>query len=462
MAGRAPRAGFIAYAALLVLSVAAGLWRRHVVDGLSSSEDWLHVESLLTAFDYAFHALGAASAVALVAVARAPRAARTGGLAMAAASLEGFDVLVAVGQRVLVKSWTTMSSAHLDAVLRAVSAVTSLAYFAATALVVATTARVGRAAAAPRIAPIAWGGVGLVGVRVVLVGVTLAFGERAWKLPGFGRLEEGLYYLSTAVVVAVCIAAALVVGRIAAESPAHADAAPGDARAEALPDAWRHVSGGIALYLGAAGARVLCALLAYGVMAGASGAYDYTTLHTVRDGVVSVAFFSGLATVAMLAGVWRISRAPVEAGGSGPAMVALVLMVLGFAGDLVSTGITADALGGSASAAFFAMDALPVVAFFSAAFGVGAAVSLLYSFRNMAFALGHQDLGTRARATSALTATTGVVACMALLALTHMPTELLLLLAIILLPLAGASLVQFLRVAIPLGRAIRARLAPQT
>jgi hypothetical protein len=181
----------------------------------------------------------------------------------------------------------------------------------------------------------------------------------------------------------------------------------------------------------------------------------------VRDGVVTVAFFSGIATVAMLAGVWRISRAPAEAGGSGPAMAALVLMVLGFAGDLVSTAITADALGGSVSAAFFAMDALPVVAFFSMAFGAGAAISLLRAFGNMAQALGQQDLGARARGTSTLAATTGVIACIALLALTHLPAELLLLLAIVLLPLAVATLVQFLRVAVPLGRTIRARLALQ-
>jgi uncharacterized membrane protein YccF (DUF307 family) len=256
-------------------------------------------------------------------------------------------------------------------------------------------------------------------------------------------------------VAGLAVAAGILVARIPGDPAVRTDVrSPG-----ALPSSWRSASGGIALYLGAAAARVGCALLGYAVMAGASGASDYSSLRSVRDGVVSVAVLSGAATLAMLAGVWRISRAPAESGSSGPALAALGFMVMGFVLDLVSTGITADALGGSVSAAFFAMDALPVLGCLSAALGVGAAVSLLRSFGNMATALGSEEIAARARATALLSGTTGAITCGALLALTHLTTELLLFLAVLLLPLAVATLVQFLRVALPLGREIRTRAA---
>jgi hypothetical protein len=172
---------------------------------------------------------------------------------------------------------------------------------------------------------------------------------------------------------------------------------------------------------------------------------------------VSVAFLSGLASIAMLAGLWRISRAPAETGASGPALAALGFGVLGLVLDVVTTSITADALGGSLSAAFFAMDALPLLGFLGAALGVGAAVSLLRSLGNLAGAIGAADIAARAKATAALAGVTGATMALAMLALKHLTTELLLFFALIVLPLAAATLVQFLRVALPLGSAIRAR-----
>jgi hypothetical protein len=140
-------------------------------------------------------------------------------------------------------------------------------------------------------------------------------------------------------------------------------------------------------------------------------------------------------------------------------MVTLFLMILGVMLDLVTTSITLDALGGSLSAAFFAMDALPIIAAVAAVLGVGAGIGLLRSFGNMAQALGAEELGGRAKSATALLGVAGGIAAVAMLGLKHMAVEVLLLVAVIVLPLAIAALVQFLRVAVPLGRAIRARLA---
>jgi len=165
-----------------------------------------------------------------------------------------------------------------------------------------------------------------------------------------------------------------------------------------------------------------------------------------------------VASLVMLAGVWRITRAPPDSGGTGPAMVTLCLMILGLSLDLATTSITLDALGGSLSAAFFAMDALPYLGFFAVLLGVGAGVALLVSLGNMAQTLGASELRARSKSATALLVIAGGVAGLAMLALKHMPVELLALLAVGLVPVAIAALVQFLRVAVPLGRVIRGRL----
>ena len=72
-------------------------------------------------------------------------------------------------------------------------------------------------------------------------------------------------------------------------------------------------------------------------MAGGTGDTGTPDLRGMHDSVFVVAVLSGTASLTMLAGVWRITRAPPESGGTGPAMVTLCLMILGLATDLVTT-----------------------------------------------------------------------------------------------------------------------------
>ncbi|HEY6460998.1 MAG TPA: hypothetical protein VIY73_12630 [Polyangiaceae bacterium] len=456
MAARVSRVGFFAYAVIAAADLAANAWQRQVIDEASASKDWSRAESLLHVLTYANVAMSVAMVMALVAVGRAPRAARIGGLAIAAAILEGVTLLLTIGERVLLSSWVG-SSGRVDTFVTATSGVATILYLAATAVLFVACLRVARAARGAGMGilfHVAVAGLTLTGARAVVHVVALVLGEHAWKSAAFSAISTGAYYAGSAVLVGAAIAAGIAVGRIPDE-----EAALTPPPADALPRVWGGVAAGIGLYLGAAGARVLCALLEYAVLAGASGASGHGGLRQVRDGVIMVAALSAIATLAMFAGVWRIARAPAESNGGGPALAALGFMGMGFVFDLVSTAITADALDGSVSAAFFAMDALPVVAFFSGVLGVGAAISLLRAFGNIAGAIGHVQLVSRARATTFLAGSTGALVCLALLGLTRVPAELLLVVAVVALPLAVVTLVQFLRVAVPLGQSIRARAA---
>jgi hypothetical protein len=136
--------------------------------------------------------------------------------------------------------------------------------------------------------------------------------------------------------------------------------------------------------------------------------------------------------------------------------VALTLALIAFGLDAWGTFITADALDGHVSAAFFAMDALPIIAGIAGLIGIGAAVALLVALRNLATSLVLPDVADRARGAIGFVLGTGALFGVAL-ALTRAP-ELMLAVAVLALPLAVAALVQFLRVALAVGREIRARL----
>lgn len=457
MSRRLPRMGFLAFAALVAIRVAASEWERRAVAAASEPQDWSRLDRVLDAMQYVDAAIGVATVVALLAAARTPPAARVRGIAVGAAALEGFGVLAAPAERMLLKVLSAGSGASTEAWIRGISAVLTVAYLAGVTLVVLACIRVARAAGARYVAHVGIAALVLFGARLALRSAGWVLGDHLWSAPGVSGLDMAVWYASSALLVGLTACAGVLLPRVP-EAPSDA-AGEGAPPAGALPPAWGRIAGGIGLYLGAAGARVLCALLGYLIMSGASGASDYGSLRDVRDGIVMVAVLSGCASVAMLAGVWQIARAPAESNGGGPALAALGFMVMGLGLDVVSTGITADALGGSVSAAFFAMDALPVVAAFSAVLGVGAAVSLLRSFGNIASAVGDEALAARARSTALLAASTGGVAFLVLLGMKHVPVELLLLVAVVLLPMACATLVQFLRVAVPLGQTIRARVA---
>jgi hypothetical protein len=326
------------------------------------------------------------------------------------------------------------------------------------ALALVVTVRIGRAASARATVPLALAAFAAIAVDLMLyvAALTLRYGHAGLEAPAaLVTIKTVAYYAGTLLVSGCAAHAGVVVARVAEpEAPA-----PGDPAA-ALSPQWSAAATGIGLYLGGAAARVVCAVLGYAVLAGgSSGASGGTPdLHAMHDSTFVVAVLSGAASLTMLLGVWRITRAPAESGGPGPAMITLCLMVMGLALDFATTSITLDALGGSLSAAFFAMDALPWLAGGAALLGVGAGVALLRSFRNMARALGAEELAARARSATALLGIAGTTLGLVVLGLKHLPSEVLALIAFVVLPVALAALVQFLRVAVPLGRTIRDRL----
>jgi hypothetical protein len=374
---------------------------------------------------------------------------------MAAAIAAGLGVVLEVAQRVYV---TFGSSGGVDRIERWIAIFGGGMVLAETVekgLVAVIAVRVGRAVGARALVPVGMGSLVATVLSFTMYVVLLVRG-REGAHGAAATIQTVAYYASTVLAVAAAIHAGVAVKRVPVpETPASTE--PGSA--EPLSPRWRAAADGIALYLGGAVARIVCALLGYLAMAGGTGDTGTPDLHGMHDSVFLVAVLSGAASLTMLAGVWRITRAPPESGGPGPAMVTLFLMILGLGTDLVTTSITLDALGGSLSAAFFAMDALPWLAAGAALLGVGAGVALLRSFGNMATALGAEELSGRARTATALLVLGGGVAGLAMLGLKHMPVEVLGVFAVVLFPVAIAALVQFLRVAVPLGRTIRGRLA---
>ena len=456
---RAPRVGLFAYAGCLTVELLLGLWSRHVMAAVrAEAETFSQVERLLDLIGYGYVAVGMGGAVALVALAGAPRSAGVSRVAIGAAVAAGLGVALELGQRVFLTVAASGGIGRLEHVLTVFGIGMVLADTVARALVVVIAARVGRAVSARATVAVAVVALVALAIDLAIYVVQRALGDRAHPAGTLGTLQTGAYYASTLLVAAAAILAGRSLGRV----PALEASAPEKPSAEqALSPRWREAADGIGLYLGGAVARIVCSLLGYAVMAGASGASGASgpsDLRGVRDGLLVVAVLSGVASLVMLAGVWRITRAPPDSGGTGPAMVTLCLMILGLSLDLATTSITLDALGGSLSAAFFAMDALPYLGFFAVLLGVGAGVALLVSLGNMAQTLGASELRARSKSATALLVIAGGVAGLAMLALKHMPVELLALLAVGLVPVAIAALVQFLRVAVPLGRVIRGRL----
>ena len=456
MSMRGPRVGLFAYAGCLAVEVLLGLAGRLIMARMRQGETFTRVGKLLDLVGYGYIAVGIGAVVALAVLAGPPRTALVSRLAMAAAMAAGLGIVLELAQRVFITFGSPGGTERMERAMQIFGAGMVLAETVEKVLVAVIAVRVGRAVGARALVPLAVGSLAASLLAFAMYLLMLVRG-REESAHGAATTIQTVAYYASAILVA---AAAMHAGWSFPRAPVPVVAAstePGSA--ETLPPRWRAAADGIALYLGGALARVVCAMLGYAAMAGGTGDTGTPDLRGMHDSVFVVAVLSGAASLTMLAGVLRITRAPPDSGGTGPAMVTLCLMILGLATDLVTTSITLDALGGSLSAAFFAMDALPWLASGAALLGVGAGVALLRSFGNMAKALGAEELNGRAKSATGLLVIGGGVAGLAMLGLKHMPVEVLGLVAVVVLPVAIAAVVQFLRVAVPLGRVIRGRLA---
>jgi hypothetical protein len=454
---RAPRTGLFAYAACIAAELSLGAWTRHALAVARDGDGgFKQVERLLDLIGYGYVGLGVGAAIALAAVAGTRRPALGSRVALGAAVATGLGVALELAQRVYLSVLVGASGVdQLERVIHVFGVGMVLADTTAKVLAAIVAVRIGRAASARASLPIALVAFAAIAVDVALYVMSLTL-TRGTEAPAtLSTIQTASYYVGALFVAGAVVHAGLVLPRVQEPELASSNA---PVLANALAPSWGSVASGIGLYLGGAAARLLCALLGYAVMAGGSGGPGTPDLHAMHDAVLGVAVFSGAASLTMLAGVWRITRGPAESGGPGPAMVTLCLMILGLTLDLVMTSITLEALGGSVSAAFFAMDALPLLAGGAALLGVGAGVALLTSFGSMARALGADELHRRAKSGAVLLVIAGGTAGVAVLGLKHMPVEVLGLAAFVVLPVAVAALVQFLRVAVPLGRLIRSRL----
>ncbi len=439
MGARSARIGFIGYAATLVALVGVGFWNSYLMSrighDLSSGLDWQ-----LKILGGLYLALEVLAIAALVFMSRVPDATRARRTIVAAAIVAGVAMVVGLAQRLLLDGHL-VSYERIETMLRIVGVATSILYAASEILLGVAGMRIASAANNERVRALAMAAIVARALVFVLQLVPARFQWLVW----IHRADDLL-------LAALCVALALVVPRVA-EPEATLAAGEDDER---LSPSWRAPADGISLYLGAGVARVVCALGTWLVMFGARSAHGLGDLRDVRAQLLVVAALSAMATIAMLVALWRISAAPLEWRASGPALVALTLALIAFGLDAWGTYVTADALDGNVAAAFFAMDALPIIGGVAALLGLGVAISLLIALGNLATTLGRPEVAARARGAIGYVLAAGALLAIAF-ALTRL-AELMLVVAILALPLAIAALVQFLRVALAVGREIRARL----
>ncbi|MGZ3428685.1 MAG: hypothetical protein ACXVCV_18660 [Polyangia bacterium] len=438
MGARTARIGFVGYAVTLLALVGVGFWNAHLMSrighDLSSGLDWQ-----LKILGAVYLSLEVLAITALLFMSRVPVATRARRTVIAAAIVAGVAMVVGLAQR-LVLDGRMVSYERIETMLRIVNVATSILYASSEILIGVAGLRIAAAVKNERLRVLAMAAMVARAIVLALQLVPARFGWLVWIHRADDLLLAGL-----------CVALALVVTTIG-EPEATLDAG-GDER---LAAGWRAPADGITLYLGAGVARVVCALLTWVVMYGARSAQGTGDLRDVRAQLLVVAALSAMATIAMLVALWRISSAPLESRASGPALVALTLALMAFGLDVWGTWVTADALDGNVSAAFFAMDALPIIGGIGALLGLGVATSLLIALGNLATALGRVEVAARARGAIGYVLAAGVLLGVAL-TLTR-KAELMLVVAVIALPLAIAALVQFLRVALAVGREIRERL----
>ena len=444
------RTALVVYGGALVCAVLFGLAHEILIGSIKKGATFASISGWLDLLSYGTDLLGAAQVGALVALGRGLSDARARSRASQAAGLAGATLLVALAQQVGLRTLLpSLGHESFDLVLRALRTITSLLGGGATAALLLGLVWIGRAGGVTRLVPVAQVAGALLALRILLVLTSVVFG----RLPEWaGTVHQGLYWGLDALLLGALALAWVAAGRapeVALPPPAAGDTP--------LDRGWESVFGALGTYLGAAGARVALALLSWLVMLGARDAKDVSDLAGVRTGVVFLAILSGLAALAMLAGVYRLSSAPAERA-RGPAGLAVAAMATGLLLDVASTIITAQALGGDVSAAFFAMKALPILGALGLALGVGAGIALLRTLGALAEALALTEAAERAAGTAPLLAVTGLVGSAALLLASKAPSGLVLVLALILLPLAIAVLVQFLRVAFALRAALRSRL----
>lgn len=440
MGARTARIGFIGYAATLLALVGVGFWNTRLMGriGHDGGLDWQF--KLVGAV---YLALEVMAIVALLFTSRVPPGTRARRLLVAAAGVAGAALVVGLVERVVLDAHLA-SYERIETLLEVVSVVTSVGYAASEILLAVACLRIAAAAGDERVRRLA---IVAIVVRALVFGVQLVPLGHFWLLAWVHRANDLLF-------AGLCAALAVVVVRVA--EPAGAVGDEGGGGEGKLAATWRAPADGISIYLGAAAARVVCAILGWLVMLGARSAHGLGDLRDVRAQLLVVAALSAMATIGMLVGLWRISAAPLESRASGPALVALTLALLGFGLDLWGTYVTAEALDGNVSAAFFAMDSLPIIGGIAALLGIGAAVALLTALGNLAAALGLADHAGRAASARGFVLGAGALFAVAL-ALARM-AELMVVVALIALPLAIAALVQLLRVAFAVGREIRARL----
>ena len=440
-----PRAGAFA------LAGAAALYLALDVAGdvlLKSPDGYKRYETI----SWLYYACAALELFAIAMLAGAPRAARASRLAWTAFGAYAAREVVYVARQLLAVQLLTKYGYENRRIFLVFSLPSSALSIAGIVLVYAALARIARASAV-RVPGVAFAIVPTIATANSLVGIAGMVGSPSLSDSlGAARTIAAYAFLGLDLAVCAWLGVALRNAKAPDGEPAKVDAAEG-----AISPEWRSVSDALGLYLGAAVARIAVAALSFATMASASGSSSLSDLRSVRDTVVLMAVVGGFASLFIIGALFKLGRAP-DDRVRGPANAAALFAIMGLLLDGVTTSITASALGGDLSAAFFAMDALPWLVVGAVILGIAAGTALATALAAAASHLGNPDAERQAKSVRVLIVPAGILLALSQSMGRHPPEGLVVFMVVMGLPLALAAVVRLLQAIFGVRATVAARL----
>ena len=211
---RAPRRGFFALAALLLLRLGFDYAEREGIRRAALTYSLASVEAMMNVITFVDVVLGLGVVIALLVLCLAPRSARVTFPAQIAATLAALGVLIRGGMHLLLSSGAFRGGGGGTAVARYVVIVATLVDIAGGALLLLVIARVTHAAKARVALSFAIVALVLVFARLTAYALTAFVGEVPVTLETLDLVQGWTFLVYEALLVWLCVHAGVVVTRI--------------------------------------------------------------------------------------------------------------------------------------------------------------------------------------------------------------------------------------------------------
>lgn len=445
MRTRPARLGFFVIAGALALDLVRALYTSWIIKQLEAHGDIGDLTKRLEIADDLWFLLWLVAALAAFFSSGSAKGARRAIVGLGAAFFA--EIAVHAGQLGWIKTTSSSDVESFRLVYKLSWSATQICSFAGTLCAAIAFSQIGKATSHPRAKAIALGTtVPLMVSTVPSMIVTLTLDE-AFS-PAIRTALTWYGHAATLAYIGGFVWAGREIAKVPVEEPS-ADGAP----SVRLGPEWGAVVGGIYTYLLAGLVRVLIGIFTFATVQGAAKSADsYSETHALHDQIMLLGYVGGAAALVMIGSVATFARLSEKV--RGPAVGVMVCMLVGLALDAASTSMTASAMT-SVSAAFDAMDYLPMLA--AVGSGVGT-TGAFFLFRTLAAAsdeLALADNAHRARVASSIVIIAGLVGALAQLAIKGLPPGLAIVLAVLVVPALIYGVIQLVRVMLIVATAIQ-------